>query len=141
MALPPLELPPIEKGRPVAGRPFCVVEKAETIVRLWTVCRVAKVRRDACVGGAEDGLGDVERADFADELIAARMTEEQADVAQLVEQLIRNQQVNGSSPFVGSILSITYNQWIIAWCTSGVPLIFSCSFCIASCATLGAVLM
>ena len=24
MALPPLELPPIEKGRPVAGRPFCV---------------------------------------------------------------------------------------------------------------------
>ena len=26
-----------------------------------------------------------------------------ADVAQLVEQLIRNQQVNGSSPFVGSI--------------------------------------
>ena len=28
---------------------------------------------------------------------------EQADVAQLVEQLIRNQQVNGSSPFVGSI--------------------------------------
>jgi hypothetical protein len=30
-----------------------------------------------------------------------RMTNE-ADVAQLVEQLIRNQQVNGSSPFVGS---------------------------------------
>ena len=28
-----------------------------------------------------------------------------ADVAQLVEQLIRNQQVNGSSPFVGSIFS------------------------------------
>jgi hypothetical protein len=27
----------------------------------------------------------------------------EADVAQLVEQLIRNQQVNGSSPFVGSI--------------------------------------
>jgi hypothetical protein len=25
-----------------------------------------------------------------------------ADVAQLVEQLIRNQQVNGSTPFVGS---------------------------------------
>jgi hypothetical protein len=33
------------------------------------------------------------------------MTKEQADVAQLVEQLIRNQQVNGSSPFVGSIES------------------------------------
>ena len=30
------------------------------------------------------------------------MTKEFADVAQLVEQLIRNQQVNGSSPFVGS---------------------------------------
>ena len=27
----------------------------------------------------------------------------QADVAQLVEQLIRNQQVSGSSPLVGSI--------------------------------------
>ena len=33
------------------------------------------------------------------------MTKEFADVAQLVEQLIRNQQVNGSSPFVGSIPS------------------------------------
>jgi hypothetical protein len=33
------------------------------------------------------------------------MAEENADVAQLVEQLIRNQQVNGSSPFVGSIPS------------------------------------
>ena len=33
------------------------------------------------------------------------MTRERADVAQLVEQLIRNQQVNGSSPFVGSIFS------------------------------------
>jgi hypothetical protein len=32
------------------------------------------------------------------------MTKEFADVAQLVEQLIRNQQVNGSSPFVGSII-------------------------------------
>jgi hypothetical protein len=34
--------------------------------------------------------------------IADRIDHE-ADVAQLVEQLIRNQQVNGSSPFVGSI--------------------------------------
>ena len=34
--------------------------------------------------------------------IAVRIDLE-ADVAQLVEQLIRNQQVNGSSPFVGSI--------------------------------------
>jgi hypothetical protein len=32
-----------------------------------------------------------------------------ADVAQLVEQLIRNQQVIGSSPIVGSIL-MQYNQ-------------------------------
>lgn len=103
MALPPLELPPIEKGRPVAGRPFCVVEKADGIVGSWAVWRGAKMRREACGGGAQDGSGDVEWADFADELIAARMTEEQADVAQLVEQLIRNQQVNGSSPFVGSI--------------------------------------
>ncbi len=31
----------------------------------------------------------------------------QADVAQLVEQPIRNRQVIGSSPIVGSILSIT----------------------------------
>ena len=30
--------------------------------------------------------------------------EASADVAQLVEQLIRNQQVNGSSPFVGSTI-------------------------------------
>jgi hypothetical protein len=32
--------------------------------------------------------------------------EERADVAQLVEQLIRNQQVIGSSPIVGSILAL-----------------------------------
>ena len=31
MALPPLGLPPIEKGRPVAGRPFCFVEKCIVI--------------------------------------------------------------------------------------------------------------
>ncbi len=36
------------------------------------------------------------------------MTEQCADVAQLVEQLIRNQQVNGSSPFVGSTRSQPY---------------------------------
>ena len=40
--------------------------------------------------------------DFADAENADRI-DELADVAQLVEQLIRNQQVNGSSPFVGSI--------------------------------------
>jgi len=37
----------------------------------------------------------------------ATILKEYADVAQLVEQLIRNQQVNGSSPFVGSIISTT----------------------------------
>ena len=37
-----------------------------------------------------------------------RMAKEHADVAQLVEQLIRNQQVNGSSPFVGSIPSPSF---------------------------------
>lgn len=34
----------------------------------------------------------------------------QADVAQLVEQSIRNRQVIGSSPIVGSIFSIAYRQ-------------------------------
>ena len=58
-------------------------------------------------GMMEEGGSGVARADFADGLIADRMTEEQADVAQLVEQLIRNQQVNGSSPFVGSIIPST----------------------------------
>jgi hypothetical protein len=33
-----------------------------------------------------------------------------ADVAQLVEQPIRNRQVSGSSPLVGSIFSITYGH-------------------------------
>ena len=33
----------------------------------------------------------------------AHLESSQADVAQLVEQPIRNRQVNGSSPFVGSI--------------------------------------
>ncbi len=104
MALPPLELPPIEKGRPVAGRPFCLVEKmgpnegderraGSGLEAGWGVVR----------GLMEEGGRGVAGADFADGLIADRMAEEQADVAQLVEQLIRNQQVNGSSPFVGSI--------------------------------------
>jgi hypothetical protein len=34
----------------------------------------------------------------------------EADVAQLVEQPIRNRQVSGSSPLVGSILSIDYHR-------------------------------
>jgi hypothetical protein len=50
-----------------------------------------------------------------------------ADVAQLVEQPIRNRQVSGSSPLVGSILSVTYrhsllhSQLIVTW----IPLIES----------------
>jgi hypothetical protein len=35
--------------------------------------------------------------------------ESEADVAQLVEQLIRNQQVSGSIPLVGSSLVITHD--------------------------------
>jgi hypothetical protein len=79
--------------------------------------------------------------DFADAVIADRMTKEFADVAQLVEQLIRNQQVNGSSPFVGSILSTTYNLQSVdhRLVCKGCATDFSCSFCIASCATCGAV--
>jgi hypothetical protein len=50
------------------------------------------------------------------------MTKEFADVAQLVEQLIRNQQVNGSSPFVGSIKLATYRlvyrRLVYRWCTT-----------------------
>jgi hypothetical protein len=37
--------------------------------------------------------------------------QERADVAQLVEQLIRNQQVIGSSPIVGSIKSSTCTEF------------------------------
>jgi hypothetical protein len=37
--------------------------------------------------------------------------EEVADVAQLVEQLIRNQQVSGSIPLVGSISTFTHEEW------------------------------
>jgi hypothetical protein len=40
MALPPLELPPIEKGRPVAGRPFYVVEKGGPNWEIGAVGRV-----------------------------------------------------------------------------------------------------
>ena len=47
--------------------------------------------------------------DFASAEIADRI-EKLADVAQLVEQLIRNQQVNGSSPFVGSRDSVAEGQ-------------------------------
>jgi hypothetical protein len=64
------------------------------------------------------------------------MTKEFADVAQLVEQLIRNQQVNGSSPFVGSISSTTcgsVDRHLLYERT------FPSDTRIASCATCGAV--
>ena len=41
-----------------------------------------------------------------------------ADVAQLVEQPIRNRQVSGSTPLVGSILSITFDQFTATCCTT-----------------------
>jgi hypothetical protein len=79
---------------------------------------------------------DLARWRFAD-----RMVEEHADVAQLVEQLIRNQQVNGSSPFVGSI---TFNnlagscRWAtVQACTNN----FYPEYASLSCATCGAVLI
>jgi hypothetical protein len=40
----------------------------------------------------------------------AHLESSQADVAQLVEQSIRNRQVIGSSPIVGSILSTAYSS-------------------------------
>ncbi len=87
MALPPLELPPIEESRPVAGRLSCVVEKWYCTSR--GDCRIMLNSR-------------INRPTWRRESSPIRMAEEHADVAQLVEQLIRNQQVNGSSPFVGS---------------------------------------
>jgi len=36
----------------------------------------------------------------------------------LVEQPIRNRQVSGSSPLVGSILSSTYDQFTATCCTT-----------------------
>ena len=40
--------------------------------------------------------------------LSAVRTQGKANVAQLVEQLIRNQQVTGSNPVVGSTSSTTY---------------------------------
>ncbi len=46
--------------------------------------------------------------DFCESQATLRYTlrPEQADVAQLVEQLTRNEQVSGSSPLVGSLFSL-----------------------------------
>ena len=43
----------------------------------------------------------------------SRINTNQADVAQLVEQPIRNRQVSGSSPLVGSILSKTPSKKLL----------------------------
>ncbi len=76
MALPPLEL--------------------FSLARRLPCCRVAF---SFLLTGSKlfisQGLRDLQEA-------ARMISGECADVAQLVEQLIRNQQVNGSSPFVGS---------------------------------------
>jgi hypothetical protein len=72
MALPPLELPPIEKGRPVAGRPFCVVDnKDETLVREHSRRDAKKLR---CARRDVDVV--MRGENFADEGIADRMTKE-----------------------------------------------------------------
>jgi hypothetical protein len=65
-------------------------------------------RRD--LGHPGGGCGAL---DFADGGFADRIVEEFADVAQLVEQLIRNQQVSGSTPLVGSTKSITYGAFCL----------------------------
>ena len=52
----------------------------------------------------------------------------QADVAQLVEQPIRNRQVNGSSPFVGSRFSQACRSVPCDPRATVVPLIFSSNF-------------
>ena len=42
--------------------------------------------------------------------LSAVRTQGKANVAQLVEQLIRNQQVTGSNPVVGSTLTVRHLQ-------------------------------
>jgi hypothetical protein len=71
---------------------------------------------DGYAGGSHRLLNFTEAG--ADDTIA----EECADVAQLVEQLIRNQQVIGSSPIVGSILRSSYT-FSLSFQTSETPLI------------------
>ena len=57
-----------------------------------------------CTGGLRRLVHPPERrVNFTESERNDTILKEQADVAQLVEQLIRNQQVIGSSPIVGSI--------------------------------------
>ncbi len=67
--------------------------------------------------------------------------ESKADVAQLVEQPIRNRQVSGSSPLVGSSLSTTCDQLAETCCTTAARAIFASSCFMASVTTWGTVLM
>src|ERR1700687_2053396 len=64
------------------------------------------------------------------------LLQRQADVAQLVEQPIRNRQVSGSSPLVGSILSRTYHQFTETCCTTAARAIFLSSCFMALITTL-----
>ncbi len=89
MALPPLELfSPKRKSRPVAGRLF----RSEIPLGRVDGRRISFFPASAPENPSPFGkLG------------------KKADVAQLVEQLIRNQQVSGSIPLVGSSLRISGN--------------------------------
>ena len=82
MALPPLELFSLERAALLPGGLFVFVA--------W-VPRLFPEARWGPVFTCGDSLDTIRKG-------AGR-----ADVAQLVEQLIRNQQVIGSSPIVGSI--------------------------------------
>ena len=70
----------------------------------------ASNRRRSCTAEplpeGEQARGDSEAPGIAELRGCSKITYE-ADVAQLVEQLIRNQQVIGSSPIVGSRLLLT----------------------------------
>jgi hypothetical protein len=76
MALPPLELPPIEERVALLpGGPFALWKRWDGMQSIGTEDRGVEQSGFSLVNGG----------------IVAKMVEEQADVAQLVEQLIRNQ--------------------------------------------------
>jgi hypothetical protein len=86
MALPPLELFSLKKRLPCCRVAFSFPEAGN-----WTDLYASREPR----------------------YNPTRHRSSRADVAQLVEQLIRNQQVIGSSPIVGSI-HLIYNQQYIS---------------------------
>ena len=75
-----------------------VICAAYVLRELCAPCRLGRCRVGGGAAGAEN-LAPRPRASRAQPLY-------QADVAQLVEQLIRNQQVSGSIPLVGSIKAL-----------------------------------